>query len=280
MPVDKKLNMVAALKLYPQAIHNAVDGPGSGPIVSTARGVLFVRVMRKLPIGLGLSFIVAASSTAFAQEKSAAPARPVSAPPAAPPPSGAAPSAAPSGTAVAPPGEGARRDAKGKTGISPFMELIIKGDRAYLARDFDLASATYREAIQLEPQNPVGHLRMGSTQLTKGDPKEAEAAFVTGLRFAGADGALKAKLLFALAELQERQGKSDEAVARWKEYAKTAEDYKEAVTYPATATERIARNETWKKTRNEAIDVKARIERRLKEADEAARKSASDPKNK
>lgn len=237
--------------------------------------------MRKLPIGLGLSFVLAASGTAFAQEKSAAPAQPASAPPgAAPAPSGPASSAAPKSTVVAPPAEGARRDPKGRTGISPFMELVIKGDRAYLARDFDLASATYREAIQLEPQNPLGHLRMGSTQLTKGDPKEAEAAFATGLRFAGADGALKAKLLFALAELQERQGKSDEAVARWKEYAKTAEDYKEAVTYPATATERIARNETWKKTRNESIDVKARIERRLKEGDEAARKSASDPKNK
>lgn len=160
------------------------------------------------------------------------------------------------------------------------MELIVKADRAYLARDFDGATATYREAIQVEPQNPLGHLRMGSAQLIKGDPKEAEAAFVTGLRFVGTDATLRAKLQFALAELRERQKNSDEAIVRWKEYAKSAEENKEAVSYPATAAERITRNATWKKTLGESLDVKARIERRLKEAEEASRKSASDPKNK
>ncbi|MDF3069232.1 MAG: hypothetical protein K0R38_4833, partial [Polyangiaceae bacterium] len=153
-------------------------------------------------------------------------------------------------------------------------------DRAYVSRDFDGAIATYREAIQAEPQNALGHYRVGAAQLAKGDQKEAEAAWVAGLRFAGQDGTVKAKIQFALADLRERQKNSDEAVARWKDYSKTAEDYKEATTYPATATERVSRNEAWKKNAAESAEVKERIAKRLKEADEASRKSASDPKNK
>jgi len=251
--------------------------------------------MRRLPIGLGLTWVLVASS-GFAQQTSpsAAPAAPASPPapsaaatPAASPPakapSASPPAKAPSASAPSAPAQGAdgvRRDPKGRQGISPFMELIVKADRAYLARDFDSATATYREAIQIEPQNALGHLRMGQAQLIKGDPKEAEAAFVTGLRFVGADAALKAKLLLWLAELGERQKSSDEAILRWKEYAKCAEENREAVTYPATAAERISRNETWKKTLADSLDVKSRIDKRLKEADEASRKSASDPKNK
>ena len=121
---------------------------------------------------------------------------------------------------------------------------------------------------------------MGSAQLAKGDQKEAEAAWVAGLRFVGRDGTLKAKLIFALADLRERQKNNDEALGRWNEYSKTAQEEKEAVTYPATATERVARNEAWKKNVTESAAVKERIAKRLKEAEEAARKSANDPKNK
>lgn len=176
--------------------------------------------------------------------------------------------------------DGVKRDPKGIKGITPYLELIVKGDRAYVARDFDGAIAAYREAIQKEPQNALGHYRIGSAQLAKGDQKEAEAAWVAGMRFVAKDGTLKGKLIFALADLRERQKNNDEAVGRWKEYAKSSEQDKEALTYPATATERVARNEAWKKNAADSADVKVRIEKRLKEADDASRKSASDPKNK
>jgi len=176
--------------------------------------------------------------------------------------------------------DGVRRDPKGIKGISPYMEQIAKGDRSYVARDFDGAISAYREAIKLEPEKALGHYRVGSAQLAKGDQKEAEAAFVNGLRFVGKDGTLRAKLIFALADLRERQKNNDEAIGRWKEYSKNAEDEKEAITYPATATERVSRNEAWKKNVADSEEVKTRIAKRLKEADEAARKSASDPKNK
>jgi hypothetical protein len=212
--------------------------------------------MRKLSILLGLSAGVLVAASAHAEDKKA------------------------KADAPAKSDDGVKRDPKGIKGISPYQELIVKGDRAYVARDFDGAIATYREAIQLDPQNALGHYRVGSAQFAKGDQKEAEAAWVAGLRFVSRDGSLKARLIFALADLRERQKNNDEAIARWKDYAANAEAEKEAVTYPATATERVSRNEAWKKNAAESAEVKERIAKRLKEADEAARKSAADPKNK
>lgn len=176
--------------------------------------------------------------------------------------------------------DGVRRDPNGVKGISPYQELINKGDRAYVARDFDGAIAAFREAVQSQPQNALGHARLGSAQLAKGDQKEAEAAFVNGLRFVGKDASLRGKLLFSLADLRERQKNSDEAIGRWKEYAKNAEEAREAVAYPATAKERLARNEAWKQNVVDSAAVKDRIAKRLKEAEDDARKSAADPKNK
>jgi tetratricopeptide (TPR) repeat protein len=212
--------------------------------------------MRKLTIVLGFATL-ALTATAQAEEKKAA-----------------APASAATDS------DGVKRDPKGIKGITPFLELIAKGDRAYVARDFDGAIAAYREAIQKDPQNALGHYRVGAAQLAKGDQKEAEAAWVAGMRFVGKDGTLKAKLIFVLADLRDRQKNNDEAIARWKEYSKSSEEDKEAVTYPATATERVSRNDAWKKNVADSAAVKQRIEKRLKEADAASRKSASDPKNK
>jgi len=214
--------------------------------------------MRKLTTWLGLAAGIATTSASFAADEPA-------------PPKAAAASVA---------ADAVKRDPKGVKGISPFLELIVKGDRAYLARDFDGALGAYREAIQSSPQDPLAHYRAGVAQLAKGDLKEAEAAFVAGLRFAEKDGTLKARLLFSLADLRERQNDNDEAIARWKEYSKHAEEAREAVTYPATATERVTRNEAYKQNAADSAEVKARIAKRLKEADDASRKSAADPKNK
>ena len=215
--------------------------------------------MRKLTTWLGVAAGIASSTAALATDPQA-PAKPAD------PASGSS--------------DGVKRDPKGIKGIRPYVELINKGDRAYIARDFDSALATYREAIQSSPQDPLGHYRAGVAQLAKGDQKEAEAAFVNGLRFAEKDATLKGKLIFALADLRERQKNNDDAIARWKEYSKHAEEAREALAYPATATERVSRNEAWKKNAADSAEVKARIAKRLKEADEASRKSAVDPKNK
>lgn len=252
--------------MYPQVFHRTVETANEAENRQGWGAVLFVFDMRRFTLFLGLSAWMTMATLASAADKAAADKKATKA---------EAKPAAPAKSE-----DGVKRDPKGVKGISPYMEAINKGDRAHVARDFDGAIAAYRDAIQTDPQNALAHYRVGATQLAKGDQKEAEAAFVNGLRFASKDATLKAKLLFALADLRERQKNNDEAIARWKEYGQASEAEKEAVSYPATASERIARNEAWKKNQTEAAEVKTRIDKRLKEAEAAARKSASDPKNK
>jgi tetratricopeptide (TPR) repeat protein len=169
---------------------------------------------------------------------------------------------------------GVRRDPKGIKGISPFWEALKKGDSAFVARDFDGAIAAYKEAITAEPQNALGHYRAGEAQIAKGDLKEAEAAFASGLRFVGNDPMLKAKLEFAVADLGERQKAYDDAIAKWTEYETFTTAQPDAKGYPASGTERKKVIATWKKVSADALEVKARIDKRLKEADDAVRKSS------
>jgi tetratricopeptide (TPR) repeat protein len=167
-----------------------------------------------------------------------------------------------------------RKDPKGVTGISPFWENVKKGDDLYVARDFDGAIAAYKDAITKEAQNPLGHYRIGEAHLAKGDLKEAEEAWVSALRFVGRDNVLKAKILFVLADLRERQKSYDDATDRWNAYETFAKQNTNAKAYPATATDRKKRVTEWKSLLEQYGAVKKRIEKRLKEADEKAKKSA------
>jgi tetratricopeptide (TPR) repeat protein len=172
------------------------------------------------------------------------------------------------------PASGVRRDPHGVKGISPFQEAVKKGDNALVARDFDGALAAYREAISSEPENALGQYRLGETQIAKGNLPEAEAAFVAGLRFVAADAPLKAKLQFALADLRERQKSYDEATAKWTDYQTLTTEQKESKGFPASAVERKKVIEAWKKLSADSAEVKARIEKRLKEANDSVRKSS------
>ncbi len=149
-----------------------------------------------------------------------------------------------------------------------------KGDSAYIARDFDGAIAAYRQEIEKNPNGALGHYRMGEAQLAKGNFAEAEQSWQTALRFAEKDQHLKSKILFVLADLKERQKAYDEAVERWKAYQQHAEATPDAKGYPATAADRIKRADDWKKISADSAEVKARIEKRIKEADDSMRKSS------
>lgn len=175
---------------------------------------------------------------------------------------------------AAAPADDVRRDPKGITGISPFWEALLKGDKAFVARDFDSAITAYQEAIKLEPQNALGHYRMGEAQLAKANPTEAETNWVAGLRFVGENHKLRAKLLFVIADLRERQKSLDDAAERWSEYEKFVGAQPEAKGYASTPTERKKRIDEWKKLTVDSAEVKKRIDARLKEAEETARKNA------
>lgn len=164
-----------------------------------------------------------------------------------------------------PDADGVRRDEKGVTGISPFWEAVNEGDRKFVARDYDAAIGAYRKAIEKEPQNALGHYRMGQAHVAKNDLKEAKASYQAALRYVGGDNNLKAKLLFVMADLHEREKQYDEAIKAWDEYAKFEQP--ETQVYTATAQDRKKRIETWKKLVEEYDAVKKRIAKRLAETD-------------
>ncbi len=175
---------------------------------------------------------------------------------------------------------GPKRDPKGIKGISPFWESIKKGDDALAARDIEGAKAAYQEAIRSEPQNAMGHYRMGEAELTKGNLKEAEGFWQSALRFVGENAALKAKVLFVLADLKERERSWEEETNGWNAYEAHAKASPTVKTYPATPEDRKKRIDEWKKLEVDYGAVKERIKARLAEAEKKAAESAQSPQNK
>jgi tetratricopeptide (TPR) repeat protein len=216
--------------------------------------------MQRLRAGLffGLSSLLSAS--AWAQTPVA---------PAAPAPAAAAPTAA-----AAVPSTSVKRDPRGIQGISPFWEAILKGDNAYIARDFDTATSAYKQAIEAKPEDGLGHYRLGAAELAKGNLDAAAKAWQQAIRFSSGDPKLRAKTEFVLADLEERKKAYDEATARWKQYGDFVKTKADARGYAATATERVKRIDEWKKLSADSAEVKTRIEKRIKEADESMRKSS------
>jgi tetratricopeptide (TPR) repeat protein len=150
----------------------------------------------------------------------------------------AKPDAAAAAPPPAPQGE-KRTDPDNKTGISKFMETCVQGNGKYLARDFPAAIDLYRQAIQLQPKNPLGPYLLGEAQLAAGNVGEAEASFTQASNVADdRNRGLRAKILFCLADVKERQKKWDEAKTNWKSYV----DYAQKVdggAFPASGTARI-----------------------------------------
>jgi tetratricopeptide (TPR) repeat protein len=151
---------------------------------------------------------------------------------------------------------------------------LIEGDRAAIARDFDAAIAKYRAIVADDPRNAGAHYRIGQAQAMKGDLNEAEQAYFTALRFAGTNDALRAKVLFCIADLRERQKAYEAAVDAWTEYEKQAVKAPNAALHQATAAERKNRVAEWKKALAAGAETKARVARRVKELDDLARKNA------
>jgi tetratricopeptide (TPR) repeat protein len=189
--------------------------------------------------------------------------------------------AAPAATASPPPvapGD-IRRDPRGIKGISPLWEAIKRGDDAVAARDADAAKAAYEEAIRADPHAGIGQYRMGELQLAKGQMKEAEASWQEALRFSAEDPSLRAKVLFVLADLKERQRSLEEATNGWNAYEAHAKAQPTAKTFPATAEDRKKRIQEWKQLEADYSAVKERIKKRLEEADKKAAESALSPHN-
>jgi len=130
-------------------------------------------------------------------------------------------------------------DPDNRTAISLFMHTCIQGNAKYAARDFPGAIELYRKAIELSPKSPLGHYLLGEAQLASGNLQEAEAAWTRAAQDSSdKEAALRARILFVLADLKERQKKWDDAKAAWQAYLEYATHAPSAGAFPGSAQSR------------------------------------------
>ena len=163
---------------------------------------------------------------------------------------------------------------KGTRGSSTFWAAVAKGDAAFLAQDYPAAMSEYQAALKIEPQNAVGHLRLGEALRAQDKIKEAGEAFTTALRFAHT-AQLKAKCHFLRADLRERAKLWDGAIEKWDAYAEFAAGVKpqdEARVFPNVAEERKKRIATVKQMAVQYAAVAERIKQREQEGSDETKK--------
>lgn len=81
----------------------------------------------------------------------------------------------------------------------PYAVKVQAGIRKVLAQDLDGAVATFRQAIEMDPNAPQAHYFMGAALRAKGQLKEAVESFQTAARMAQGDPAWQARGLFVAA---------------------------------------------------------------------------------
>lgn len=134
---------------------------------------------------------------------------------------------------------GKKFDPNNVTAISQFMDTCVQGNARYASRDFAAAIAFYQRAIQFNPKQPLGHYLLGEAQLAAGNLAEADAAWQRAAsESSDKDPALRARVLFVIADLKERQKKWDEAKVAWQAYLDWASSHQNANAFAASAQSR------------------------------------------
>jgi tetratricopeptide (TPR) repeat protein len=146
------------------------------------------------------------------------------------------------GAAVPARADGKKADAgatEPPSGGAKFREACKDGNTRYAAKDFVGAIAAYQKAVEIDPGNALGQYFLGEGQLASGNLVEAEAAWNrASLAATDKDAALRARVLFVLADLKERQKKWDEARAAWQVYLDWAARFPNAGAFPGSALSR------------------------------------------
>lgn len=164
-----------------------------------------------------------------------------------------------------------RRDPEGKTGISPYMETVSEGEKAFVAKDVAKAKSLFEKAIAQDGEKILAYYRLGEVLLASEKLKEAEE---TWLKAKGKKGTatLEGKVLFVLADAAERQKDWKKAKDAWAAYASFLQSTPKAVGYPATAAERQKQIDRRVKDEKDGAAVKQRVAARAKERAEEAKK--------
>ncbi len=120
-----------------------------------------------------------------------------------------------------------------------YTDACSQGNARYAARDFPGAIGHYKGAIELDPKKPLGHYLLGEAYLAAGSVAEAEASWNrASLESGEKDPAMRARILFVLADLKERQWKWDDAKAAWQRYLDWTNRFPSPAGFPASARSR------------------------------------------
>jgi predicted Zn-dependent protease len=178
---------------------------------------------------------------------------------------------------VAAGGKEIRRDPENRRGISPYMELIVKGEAAFVARDIPGATVAFQDAIKSQPGQMLGFYMLGQAELEANKLDDAQRTWEAGMSKKGGDD-LKAKLMFCLADLSERQLRWQAAKDGWAAYSAFLQANPKVKGFPGTAAERIKQADRRMKDEVEYGKVKERIAKRLAEKEREAMENAKKDK--
>lgn len=153
------------------------------------------------------------------------------------------------------------RDPRGIKGISPVWEEIATGDAAIVAHDVDMALKHYEAAVKADGRSAIAHYRLGEARKAKGQLSEAQASYETAVKVGDHEADVKAKALFALAALAERENKLSDARSLWKRYQEHVEKHGEIKAFPASASERLKRLDAQEQLSRDYALVKDRIKK-------------------
>lgn len=159
----------------------------------------------------------------------------------------------------------AENSVSASTASPKYKEACAQGNARYVTRDFAGAIDAYRAAIELDAKNPLAHYLLGEAHLAAGSFTEADAAWNrAALESTDGDPALRAKILFVLADLRERQKKWDDARAAWQVYLDWVAKSRGVAAFPASG-----------QSRQQVIDAMLRQDKSY----EVVRRRIADTKN-
>ncbi|MBI5515072.1 MAG: hypothetical protein HY909_14950 [Deltaproteobacteria bacterium] len=150
-------------------------------------------------------------------------------------------------------------------GPSPYQAALNQGTDAYRRRDYTTAVTAFQQASALDRAAALPMLYIGYAQLARGDAATALGSFREAQRLAtvGADDAMRARAMAALAATLESQLHWDEARVTWQDYA-TWGDSHAGVSFPATARARVEALQRRTTVTQAAEPVRQRIAERLR----------------
>jgi Flp pilus assembly protein TadD len=134
----------------------------------------------------------------------------------------------------------AKHDPDNVTAISETMNAIALGTERFVAKDVNGAIGHFRRAAILSPRDPLPRYMLAQAHLAAGRVTDAEAALRDARDLPETKRpSVRARVLFAYADVLERQKKWAEAKEAWRAYAEHAAKQEDAGVFPGSSAARL-----------------------------------------